>query len=412
NYSVIGLTTIGLTLLLSSFVVDFFNIPSELLPPARLALIIIGANVAFNFVMLSWSDSLQAFHRYDVMNGLHIVEDILRTITIVYLLLEGYGIVAMALTFLVFSMMRQFTGAALLKKLHPALRINRRFISAAAARMIFNYSLIGFLISIAWLLIANTDNILIGYFFDTTAVTKYAIAGSIIVYFRNVILAVTFPLRPLISHYDALEKKDKITYIYARGTRYLYYITFAVAGVTLVFADSFIRLWLGPGYGETAHVLKLLVLPAAVFLPQAVANSVLYGIEEHRHILYIIIAEGLLNLLLSIILLQYYGIYGVAYGTIIPQVLLYLFVLPRIIKSILGIRLTDFYLSLIKSIFLALIVSLPLSYLADRVAPPTTWAYFFGDIIFIALLALAGAYLIAGRDDLRIILSGLFRKRA
>ena len=410
-YSLIGLATIAVAFVLSFFVLDAFAIPEVLLERGRMVLLIIGLNVAVNFIMLSWGDSLQAFHRYDIINGLHIAEDILRTATIVYLLLNGYGIVAMAWSFLLFSLLRQGIAAVILKKLHPDLAMGRRFIRRDTLRLIFNYSLTGFFISVAWLLIANTDNIIVGYYFDTASVTKYAIAGSMVMYLRNLVLAVSFPLRPVISHYDSLNMADRITRIYSKGTQYLYYLTFAVAGGTLVFADRFIFLWLGAGYEQTATVLRLLVVPAAVFLPQAVANSVLYGIERHKHILYVIIIEGVLNVGLSLLLLRRYGIYGVALGTLIPQCLLYSLVLPRIIKRMLNINLAEFYVAALKSSGLALGISLALSYAMRTIATPSNWLMLAVQIGVVALGLAGGAILLIGRSDLKVILSGVSLKK-
>jgi len=410
-YSLIGLATIAVVLVLSFFVLDRFTIPEALLERGRMVLLIIGLNVAVNFIMLSWSDSLQAFHRYDIINGLHIGEDILRTVVIVYLLHSGYGIVAMAWSFLLFSLLRQGLAVLILKKLYPELSFSRRFIKRDTLRLIFNYSLTGFFISIAWLLIANTDNIIIAYFFDTTAVTKYAIAGSMIVYLRNLVLAVSFPLRPVISHYDSIQRVDRITLIYNKGTQYLYYLTFAVAGGTLVFADQFIVLWLGAGYEQTAQVLKILVVPAAIFLPQAVGNSVLYGIERHKQILYVIIIEGLLNVGLSLVLLRRYGIYGVALGTLIPQCLLYLLVMPRIIQGLLKIRLLTFYLAVFKSAGLAFGIALGLSFSIRAVMTPSNWLVFWGEIALVAFGVGLGALVLIGKGDLQIMMSGLSRKR-
>jgi O-antigen/teichoic acid export membrane protein len=273
-------------------------------------------------------------------------------------------------------------------------------------KILYNYSLIGFFISIAWLLIANTDNVVIGYFFDTASVAKYAIAGSIIIYLRNLVLAVAFPLRPVISHYEALGLKENISYIYSKGTKYLYYITFVIGGATVILADDFILLWLGPGYEPTAMILKILVLPAALFLPQAVANSVLYGIEEHRNILYLIIVEGILNLGLSLVLLKYYGIYGVAIGTVIPQILIYLIVLPLIVRRLLGFRLSEFYKSTFVSILAALTVSSGTAYIIGKLLSLDNWLSFFIIIAIIAAISLGVGCLIADREDMESILKG------
>lgn len=408
-YSMVAAVTVVLSLVLAYFVLGRFSIPPEFLDETRQAFIMIGLNVAVNFFMMSWTESLNAVHRYDIANALAMAEDILRTITVVALLSAGYGMVEMAGAFLGYSAVRQLIAAVWLKRLHPQIRFGPGFFNRATLHEIYSYGYIGFLISIAWLFIANTDNVIVGYFFDVESVTKYAIAGSIVVYMRNIVLAVSFPLRPLISHYEALGRKDNITLIYTRGTKYLTYFTFVMSGMILVFADSFMTLWLGPGYEHTARILRILVIPAAIYLPQTVANSVLYGLSAHKHILYAITAEGLANLVLSLWLLKRFGLDGVAYGTIIPQFFINLIVMPMIIRSVLGIGLGSFYGSFFSVAVLGGVFSIVVSLGIKALIDPAGWLLFATDVSIVLLVCLMGLKIIIPAEDRALIKRGFKR---
>ena len=50
--------------------------------------------------------------------------------------------------------------------------------------------------------------------------------------------------------------------------------------------------------------------------------NLLFGISKHHYYAIANTLEGVINLLLSLILVKYYGIYGVAFGTAIPMILL------------------------------------------------------------------------------------------
>jgi O-antigen/teichoic acid export membrane protein len=406
-YIIIALIAVVLTFILSFFTMSLFRIPPEFLPQARIVLIIIGLSTALNLAMTVWGDSLGAFHRFDIAYGLMMAEDVFRTAAIVILLKNGAGLVPFSLMFFLFNLLRLSIAAAFLKRLHRKVRRLFAYVNRETMRLLFRYGLTAFFISVAWLLIVNTDNVLIAYFLNTASVTRFAIAAGFIVYLRSLIQTVTFPLRPVISHYDALDKKENIVFIYTRATKYLYFLTFAVAGVTVIFADTLIFLWMGSGYTETAAVLKILILPAAVCLPQAVANSVMFGMEKHRYLLYIIIAEGISNLILSIVLVGEFGLYGIAYGTIIPQLVLYLFVMPRVIKIILPIRLSTLYASLLRAAGPALLFSVLISAAVKRIIVPTNWISFFGDIAFIAAALVLLGYAIIDKNELRTIYSKL-----
>ncbi|HDL02494.1 MAG: hypothetical protein DRP46_03905 [Candidatus Zixiibacteriota bacterium] len=406
-YNIVGVLVIILTLFLSYFALDQLNIPDQYMFQGRVALIIMGINMALGFFWVVRGDSLGAFHRYDITYGLMILEDVLRTAAIIILLKCGYGLIPFALAFFVFSQLKLAAGAGFQRRLFPFVKIRLRWSGHGAAREVFKYGLISFLISVAWLFISNTDNVLIGYFLSTSAVTKYSIAAGFIVYLRAFIHAVSFPLRPMISHYDAVDKIGNIRFIYTRGTKYFYFLTFLVGGITLVFGDHLISLWMGPGYEESAMILKILVLPAAVFLPQALAASVMYGVDKHRNLLYIIIVEGMFNLILSVILVKRYGLAGIAYGTVIPQIIIYLIIVPMIIRPILNIDLRRFYLSFVYSAGGALGISYISGYLLTLLLTPDGWAVFFAEVAAVILISILFGYLVFDREETRIIFNRL-----
>ena len=384
---------------ISFFALDRFNIPPDLLETGRLVLIITALHTAINFALYCWGGSLGGFHRYDVSNALIIGEDLLRTAAIIILLKSGYGLVSLAMVYPIAILIRHLIGAVILKRLYPQIRFNLKNKGRESLRMLFNYGKIGFLISVVWLLIANTDHVLIGYFLTTVDITIFSIAMLPVIFLRRFIQAISFPLQPLISHYDALEKKENIRRIYNITVKILYFISFSVSGFVIVYADSFISLWMGPEYGTSADILRILILPAAIYLPQAVAVSVLFGMEQHRKLLYVLLAEGLANFILSIILVGYLGIYGIDWGNAIPQKLIYLIVMPAVIHSTLKINLRDFYLSSAVSALPGLIFSLGMSFFILKIIPPIRWSHLTVDAILAGgFLLLLGRLIIHGKD--------------
>jgi len=400
-YSGIGLVVVAITVVLSLVALPFFNISPEHIDQARVVLIIVGLATAINFVLSAWGNSHGAFHRYDIANGLSIGEDILRTVAIIVLLKNGYGLIPFAGAYLGFSLIRLVAGSRILFRLFPPVSWRPGLADREAVRLLKNYGLISFLISVAWLLIANTDNVIIGYFLDTAAVTQYAIAAGFIVYLRAFIQAVGFPLRPVLSHYEAAGKRDSIIHIYTRLSGYLYFVTFAVAGATLIYADRLIYLWLGEGFAESARVLRILIVPAALFLPQAVANSVMFAVERHKLLLYLFALEGVANVALSLFLVRRYGLVGVAWGTAVAQIFIYLIILPFVIRLLLGIKRYRFYYRLFYSAVPAFGLAFGFSYLVMSFLPPENWGFFFGEIMLVGVVVAVSGYFVFGGEELR-----------
>jgi O-antigen/teichoic acid export membrane protein len=97
-----------------------------------------------------------------------------------------------------------------------------------------------------------------------------------------------------------------------------------MAGLFLmVLGPRFLGWWIDPSFEHPAgEVLQILVLSSLVFLPvRAVALPVLIGLGKPRLPAVALAVAGVLNLILSIVLIRPFGLAGVAIGTAIPNVL-------------------------------------------------------------------------------------------
>jgi O-antigen/teichoic acid export membrane protein len=83
-----------------------------------------------------------------------------------------------------------------------------------------------------------------------------------------------------------------------------------------------------------------------LFAPiQATCNQILYGMNRHRPYSALAICEALVNLGLSIVLAKRIGIIGVAWGTLVPAVIVEGILLPMYAVRQLDIPLTSYYWS-------------------------------------------------------------------
>jgi O-antigen/teichoic acid export membrane protein len=366
-----------------------FEIPESLLPEAQIVLFIIALNTALNFLMLPYSGTLGAFHRYDLANYIAIAEDLLRSVAILLVLSSGGGITLLAAVYLVFTILRVVISALILKRAVPALRFQPHTKSAETFRSLFNYSRLVFFVSVVWLFIANIDNLILGYFLDLTSVALYAAALIPLVAFRNLINGIAVPLRPTVSHLEALGRTDQIGILYLRGLKYLYFLTFYIAGAAIILAQPFFQLWLGNSFLPSAELLTILIIPTALFLPQSVTESILFATDRPRILLKLLIAEAAVKIALSLLLIGPFGIYGVAYATAVTLTVIYLLVLPFSVNPVFGIDWKVYYLTVLKFALPAFGVSFFLSYFGAMLFPLTGWLDFLllglGLLILLAL---------------------------
>jgi O-antigen/teichoic acid export membrane protein len=87
----------------------------------------------------------------------------------------------------------------------------------------------------------------------------------------------------------------------------------------------------------------LLVVPRSLYLAQSTSIKILLGMSRHRVLASVLLIEGGMNLLLSLLLVQHFGIVGVALGTAIPLTCTSVFFLPQHLCRILNLPLGAFF---------------------------------------------------------------------
>ena len=398
-----AMLTILFSVTISFIGIDLFNIAGGYEFTARLVLLIVGLDTAINFLFMAWGGSLGAFHRYDYLNGVIIAENILKAITLVLILKSGHGLIYFAAVFPFFSLLRNIVSAIILKMKFPRLKFGVGRVSEEAVRQLYRFGAVGFLISLSWLFIDNMDRILIGYLIDTETVTIFSVATVIMIFMRQFVLSASLPLRPVISSLESSGEMETIRHIYISGTKYLAWLTFSFAGGVFIFAESFIYLWMGPGYGESARILRLLVFPYAFYFSQAFGISIFYGTETHRKLLYLLIFEGAANFILSVILVQSYGVTGIILGTIIPQVPVYMIILPLLLKTSIGFSTGQYLKGTSMSILMASLATLLIAAIMETALEPSNWLYFAVDIAAVGVISIYGGIMILGRKDFHLL---------
>jgi O-antigen/teichoic acid export membrane protein len=201
-----------------------------------------------------------------------------------------------------------------------------------------DYSFYVFIIHGATQLIYYTDNLVVGAFISAGAVTFYAIGGSLLDYLRQVISSVTTIFMPLASGFEARGEQDQLRRLLIQGTRASLLIALPV-GVALFFrGPTFIQLWMGNQYAETSgRVLRILLLAQVFSIANFTSGNIAFGLAKHRPWALAVLAEAVTNLCLSIFLATKLGVEGVAWGTVVPNLLIQLIFWPRFICKIVGV---------------------------------------------------------------------------
>jgi O-antigen/teichoic acid export membrane protein len=329
------LALIGILLFLFFLVWSLFmpeTISSDVDSQAKysLLLIIIGAQLLIVFPGYVAESFLEGFQKYYLKNNITIFNSIVGAIVVyvfitpenALILLAAANAIGVSIKYIIYTFMLtspQFGG------LKPRLSCT----TWASFKETTSFGIKSLIQGIASRIEIGTDTIVIGYFLGPAMVPFYAIPANLINYIRNIGWTLTHAFMPLFSALSAQNKTNEIQEIYLRASRYIVGILLPVCvGLTLV-GREFIAIWIGEEYIENAQIIIiLLVISTATPFVNPLHSRYLTAIGKHGFLAKIQSFGALINIIFSILLVNYYGIIGVAFASVMSIVL----VVPSILK--------------------------------------------------------------------------------
>ncbi len=368
---------------------------------ARSALLILGAFMAFNFIALPFGNTLGAFHRYDITNGLNMAEEIVRAALMIFLLYQGHGLVALALVILLLTVVKHLVGAGLLLKLQPRVDLGRHFVKRETAVTLFGYSKISLGISVCWIILFNADPLFLGVIGSSALAGIYHPGAQLMRYLRNLINAVAIPLIPAISHKEAQGDLEPVRELYVKSVRYIGYLSFAVATGVIIYAADFVSLWLPEEFAGSADVMRVLAVGTAFLLPQLVGHAILFGIERHRRLLFVLVIEAALKVILAIFLIPRFGLLGMAAAVSLPQIAIFTTIYPLLVSRALKLPLTRILATESVAALSGTVITAAFALGAHWAIVPFTWTRLAIGIAIVVTAVMLGAWRILLPDDRR-----------
>jgi len=359
-----------------------FHVPAELASDARKAILLIGLTTAITMSVGVVGGVLSALNRYDLQNYANLAQTLVRVVGIILVLRSGHGIVAIALCGLVSVLIGNLILVYLARRLYPELRVRLKKPKPETLRQIWSYSWYAFLTTIAVQLVYQTDNLVVGAFVSASAVTFYAIANSLCNYASQVVGSMGQTFVPAASTYEAAGDEASLLRLYKDGTRAIIMVSLPILITLVVRGPSFIGLWMGPQYSHVSGIV-LIILSSGLFFSYAnrTAASIAFGVEKHKTSARWAVGEGVANLTLSITLVHWFGIYGVAIGTLIPSLVAQLVLWPRYISKLVGLSAFEVIFQVWGPMFLSSIPFALASYAVGVLFPARNLAIFFLQVI-------------------------------
>jgi O-antigen/teichoic acid export membrane protein len=342
--ALISLVVIVASLFLAAYASKVFRIPPNMWSAAQWAIVISGLNLSFGLIFGVFAGVLAALQRFELTAGIAIAQTLIGATGTVWLLDRGYGIVPLAGMQLTIAVVLGIATVLLCRRVYPGLHPGFRFLERGILPELWRYSFYLFLIAATGQVIYYTDNLIVGAFLSAEAVTLYAIGGRFIDYVGQLGASFAQTFMPLASNLAAQDQRDQLRRLLIHGTRAVLIVVLPVGWVLLFRSSTFIGLWMGQQYAQpSGRVLRILLLSSLALAGNRVGGNIILGLGKHKPFALWQVGEAAANLALSIFLVRRIGIYGVAWGTVLPGLVSQLILWPRHISRNLGVTVWHYF---------------------------------------------------------------------
>jgi O-antigen/teichoic acid export membrane protein len=208
------------------------------------------------------------------------------------------------------------------KRLLPSLHISIPLFNKAMVRTLFGLAIAIFIIDACVMIMTHTDKLIIGAFLTAGMIPFYEAAYKI---FRLMAIAPMLlgkAVLPAASELDAFHDIHSLQSLFLRGTKYTTAIFLAIAIPATLLSKQILIYWMGKEFGSHYLLIAIFVLFELFSFHYLFALNLLIGINKVKVALFYHIGSAMLNLILSIILVQRIGLIGVVWGTAIPAIVL------------------------------------------------------------------------------------------
>lgn len=381
------------------------KLTAEELSNAKFLMFILVINSCLHFFIIVFNNFIIANERFIFLQTINVISIILNPCLTFPMLLLGYGSIGLGWTLLAITIVQLIWAIYYcVKRLHMSM--NLKVFRLGLFKDIGMFSFYIFLESVISMVNISLDRFLLGKFVGSVATAVYAVGGQINTLYTSLSQTISTVFVPRINKMAEANGKDKeLSDLFIKVGRIQFIILYAVLITFCVVGQRFMRIWVGTEYDESYYVAMILIIPNTVNMIQNVAYEIqrAKGLQKYRSLMYFGIA--IMNILITLVLIQYYGASGAAMGTAISWVIGSGFLMNWFYKKYVKLDIVAFW----RSILILTIGGLPpIAYgicIYHRLLLCNIYEYIAHVLVIIVLYAIGMFFLGVSSDERQFIKS-------
>lgn len=388
------------------------NIAPQMVEEARMMMVMMVVAFSLQMLALPFVAGFHVRQRFVELNMIGIARDVLRMV-LLFAFLLGIGpkvfwvVVATMISEISHTIVTTIRSRGMVKEL----RFKREMFDPAQARELMSFGIWTALGQLGNIMYTNAATIVLNLYGTAVDVTAYHIGSTFFRQIDSTINLAAQPLQPVLTAMHATEQKQRFAKTIFRAGRYAMWLVLAVATPLLIYAESFITIYLGNDYSVTASVIVLFMIIFPFTQPNVALAMGAMATARVREFFLPAFLFQLIGLILMIIFVKYteLGVLGVTASltiiTVASQLLFYWPLATKLTDS----RFADFLHEVLRPGFLPALAGGVVWLGLNLISPPETWlslitCSIMGGLVYIAVLLL-GCLNESEKQDLGNILS-------
>lgn len=337
------------------------------------AVLILGLNLAVGMVFSVYGGVLLAAKRFDLYGIVQGCTALVRLGLTVLCLERQYGLVILAGIFLAVTIVENVLTAAFAYREFPTLSIGPRWVRRNVLKECFSFSVYNAIHGVSVQLIHFTDTIVIGLVLGPKAIVPYYIGSRLVQMAQTPLEKIGDVVLPSAGELHARNEQRRLVELLMKGMTLVMLLAGGLWIGAAYFGDQVVLAWMGESYAESHLIMLILLAGQVASQPMLVVRQVLLakGIVRGPAIFGIVEAFG--NLVLSLVLIQLIGIVGVAWGTLLPMLVVELGLLLPFAMRQLNLDTKELMRNVLVPLFLPLALLWAYCEVVSQIVPPAGW---------------------------------------
>ena len=407
-FSGIALVFTPILILLADPFTKLFNVEPAYHQAAIYVFTFVAAQLVFDLPARAFFAVLEGAQQFATFQVVLLARAVVQAALFVAVIVANLGIGSLGAVSFISSAVMFVVAWILAKRAVPELHIRRRYLSRASLKKLFSFGGGLFLMRIVGTTYRHMDKLIVGIALGPSYVTIYEIANQIHLAVQTVQSVAASALTPATAYLRA--QREILRDMFLRGSSYVVGFALPATVAGIIFAEAFIRTWIGGALEEAAGPSRLFLLYLTFTIFNIVGLTMVVALGHIRFVLYVVTANLVVNFAISVALVDRLEVNGVILGTLIAQALAWPPLLWFFFQEF-GVRLGEWLRQVVAPALPGLVAqaatAAPLLYLANR----SDSLIVVGLLTLISIGVAGGAYYAVGlARDQRALLKTTFRQ--